>query len=122
MKFCKILCLPEFKKDLKKLLKRFKTLEEDLHIFIEIQLTLYHKQKIDNKGVFPISGVQIEAPKLYIAKKFACRSLKGRGAESGIRVVYAYFEKEDKIELIEIFYKGDKAIEDLERIKKYYKK
>jgi len=31
--------------------------------------------------------------------KFACRSLKGKGVQSGIRVIYAYFEEKDKIEL-----------------------
>ncbi|MCK4353557.1 hypothetical protein KAW65_09150 [candidate division WOR-3 bacterium] len=114
--------LPEFEKDIKKLLKRFRTLEDDLKIFIEKELNLYHKLKVDNKGVFQIPGLQIEEPKIYKAKKFACRSLKGKGSHSGIRVVYAYFEKEDRIKLIEIYYKGDKEDEDRERILKYYKK
>jgi len=43
--------LPEFEKDIIKLLKRFKTLEDDLEIFIKNELNLYHKLKIDNKGV-----------------------------------------------------------------------
>jgi len=63
-------------------------------------LNLYHKLKIDNKGVFHIPELQIEIPKIYKAKKFAYRSLKGKGVQSGIRVIYAYFEKEDRIELI----------------------
>jgi len=121
MIFREILRVPEFDKDLKKLLKRFKTLEDDLEVFIRKQLTLYHKLKIDNKGVVQISDLQIENPKIYKARKFACRSLKGKGAQSGIRVVYAYFEKEDKIELIEIYYKGDKEKEDRDRILKHYK-
>jgi len=120
--FRKISRLPEFDKDIKKLLKKFKTIEDDLEIFIKNQLNLYHKLKIDNKGAFQIPGLQIENPKIYKARKFACRSLKGKGAQSGIRVIYAYFEKEDIIELIEIYYKGDKENEDKERILKYYKK
>lgn len=120
--FSKISRLPEFDKDIKKLLKKFKTLEDDLKIFIKNQLYLYHKLKIDNKGVFQISGLQIETPKIYKARKFACRSLKGKGVHSGIRVIYAYFEEEDGIELIEIYYKGDKENEDRGRILKYYKK
>lgn len=107
---------------MKKLLKRFKTLEGDLKIFIEKQLNLYHKLKLDNKGVSPISGLRIESPKMYKAKKFACRSLKGKGVQSGIRVIYAYFEDADKIELVEIYYKGDKENEDRERIIKYYRR
>ncbi len=113
--------LPEFEKDLKKLLKRFKTLEDDLKTFIKNQLNLYHKLGIDNKGVVQISDLQIENPKIYKGLKFACRSLKGKGVQSGIRVIYAYFEEEDKIELIEIYYKGDKESEDRNRILRHYK-
>jgi len=120
--FRKISRLPEFDKDVKKLLKKFKTLEDDLEIFIKNQLNLYHKLKIDNKGAFQIPGLQIENPKIYKARKFACRSLKGKGVQTGIRVIYAYFEEEDRIELIEIYYKGDKENEDKERILRYYKK
>ncbi|MGH7793214.1 MAG: hypothetical protein ACREOB_12945, partial [Thermodesulfobacteriota bacterium] len=81
---------------------------------------LYHKLKVDNKGIFRIPGLKIESPKIFKAKKFASRSLKGKGVQSGIRVIYAYFEEEDKIELIEIYYKSDKENEDRERILKYY--
>src|SRR4030067_1378695 len=105
--FHEISRLSEFEKDIKRLLKRFKTLEDDLRVFIEKELNLYHKLKIDNKGVFQISGLQVESPKIYKAKKFACRSLKGKGIQSGIRVIYAYFEEKDKVELIEIYYKSE---------------
>lgn len=118
--FNEIYLIPEFKKDLKKLGKRFKTLEEDLNIFIKSQLKMYHKLGIDNRGIFKISDLNIKYPEIYKARKFACRSLKGKGAYSGIRVIYAYFEGNDKIELIEIYYKGDKKSEDRERIGKYY--
>jgi len=112
--------LPEFDDELAKLGKRFKTLREDLDTFIEKQLYLYHKLKVDNRGVFQITGLSIDDPKLFKAKKFACRSLPGRGVQSGIRVIYAYFEKQDKIELVEIYFKGDKENEDRLRILKYY--
>jgi len=118
--FREISRLPEFDKDMRKLLRRFKTLEDDLRVFIKNELNLYHKIRIDNKGVFQVPGLKIESPKIYKAKKFACRSLKGKGVQSGIRVIYAYFENQDRIELIEIYYKGDKENEDRERISKYY--
>jgi len=114
--------LPEFKKDFKKLSKRFPTLKEDLQVFIEKQLNLFHKLNIDNKGVFQISGLKINYPKIYKARKFACKLLKGKGAFSGIRIIYAYYEKEDVIEFIEIYYKGDKKNEDRERILRCYGK
>ena len=120
--FRKFSRLPEFNRDIKKLLKKFKTLEDDVEIFIKNELNLYHKLKIDNKGIFQLPGLQLQMPKVYKARKFACRSLKGKGVQSGIRVIYAYFEEEDRIELIEIYYKGDKESEDRERILKHYKK
>ena len=118
--FSEIREMPEFKKDIKELARRFPTLKEDLRVFIKRQLKTSHKLKIDNKGVFRIQGLGINYPKIYKAKKFACKSLKGKGVFSGIRVIYAYWEKEDVIEFIEIYYKGDKENEDRERILKYY--
>ena len=119
--FSQISRLPEFDRDIKKLLKKFKTLEDDSEIFIKNELKLFHKLKIDNKGVFQITGLQIQNPKIYKAKKFACRSLKGKGVHSGIRIIYAYYEEENRIELIEIYYKGDKENEDRQRIFEYSK-
>jgi len=104
---------PEFDRDLKKLLKSFPSLEGDLATFIDTELKLYHKLKIDNGGIFRLTGLTAGSPRVYKAKKFACRALKGRGVKSGIRVVYAHHETEDCIELIEIYYKGHKA--DLDR-------
>ncbi len=119
--FYKVKRLVEFEKDLKKLLKKFRTLEEDLETFVQNQLNLYHKLHIDNKGIFPISDLGIIYPKIFKAKKFACRSLKGKGVASGIRIIYAYFEQEDVIELVEIYYKGKKENEDRNRVLKYYR-
>ena len=111
--------LPEFERDTRRLLKRFKTIEDDLEIFIEKQLFLYHKLKVDNRGIFQITGLPVENPKIYKAKKFACKSLKGKGVQSGIRVIYAYDEEMDRIVLIEMYFKGDKANEDKQRIFEY---
>jgi len=111
----------EFEKDLKKLKKRFRTLDDDLRTFINVQLKLFHKLNKDNKGIVEISGLGIEYPKIYKARKFACKSLKGTGSKSGIRIVYAHYPDKDKIEFTEIYYKGDKENEDRERILKYYK-
>ena len=112
--------LPEFDKDFKKLAKKFKTLDDDIETFINKQLNLTHKLGIDNKGVVSISELGIESPKIYKAKKFACKALKSRGGMSGIRIIYAYYENEDVIEFIEIYFKGDKENEDKNRIMKYY--
>lgn len=121
-KFKHIVQLDKFKKDLKKLLKKFPSLEEDLNSFVKAQLVIYHKLKVDNHGIFPIDNLGISNPKIFKVKKFACKSLKGRGVYSGIRITYAYFPGEDKIEFIEIYYKADQENEDKDRIKDTYKK
>lgn len=113
--------LPEFSRDLKKLLKRFNTLEEDLSNFINAQIKAYHELNIDNGSIFEIPGFASEEPKIYKAKKFACKALKGKGAKSGIRVIYSYFAESQSVEFIEIYYKGDRENEDRERIKEYLK-
>jgi len=113
--------LVEFEKDLKRLSKKFRTLETDLETFIQNQLNLYHKLRIDNRGILQISDLGISYPKIFKAKKFACRSLKGKGVASGIRVIYAYFEQEDVIELVEIYYKGEKENEDRNRLLRNYR-
>ncbi|GBD96488.1 MAG TPA: hypothetical protein ENG83_08820 [Nitrospirae bacterium] len=118
--FKQITHLPEFEKDMKKLAKRFTSLEEDLKIFIKVAMNAFHKHNVDSRAIFHISDLGIHSPKIYKAKKFACKALKGKGARSGIRVIYAYHEDQDKVEFIELYYKGDKEIENRERIVKYY--
>lgn len=120
--FKKITHVLEFDKDLKKLVKRFSSLEDDLRIFIKVAMNAFHKQGIDSNAIFQISDLGIKSPKIYKAKKFACKALKGHGAQSGIRVIYAYHEEEDWIEFLEIYYKGDKASEDRARVLRKYPK
>ena len=114
--------LKEFEKEFKGLLKKLRTLNDDMETFIKTQLNLYHKLKISVPGIVRIADLVIDKPKIYKVRKFACRSLKGKGSYCGIRIIYAYYEEEDIIEFVEIYYKGDKANEDRERIVKYYKK
>jgi len=118
--FKKISHVPEFEKDLKKLVKRFSSLDDDLRMFVKVAMNAFHKQKIDSNAIFHITDLGIRSPKIYKGKKFACKALKGKGAQSGIRLIYAYHEEEDWIEFIEIYYKGDKESEDRERIKSHY--
>ncbi len=119
--FNEVKFLPEFEKDFKKLVKRFRTLPEDLINFIEIQLKLFHKDKIDNQGVVRMPNSGVDYPSIYKARKFACRALKGKGSNTGLRIIYAYFGDKDRIDFIEIYYKGDQENEDRSRILNYLK-
>lgn len=104
--------LPEFTRDLKILLKRFRTLTEDIDNVKKVLEVMPDERppfsfRIDNLGV--------ETCTIKV-KKIACKALKGRGVNSGLRLIYAYFEQETKIILIEIYHKSDKEIEDRQRI------
>lgn len=103
---------PEFKRDLKKLSKRFPSLEEDLQILIGSSLELYHHLHMDNRGIEAISGIQVGSPVIYKVIKFACRSLPGRGAKSGLRLIYAHWEEKDRVDLIQLYFKSDQETED----------
>jgi hypothetical protein len=118
-KFKTINLIPEFEKDFKKLLKRFITLESDLVNFINTELYLYHKLHKDNDGIRPLPDIYLNNIKYFISKKFACRAIAGKGVNSEISIVYQYTREEDKLKLIEIFYKGDKEIEDRDRLTLY---
>lgn len=116
----KITRLDKFNKDLKKLSKRFRTLEEDINIFVKYAIPNFFINDIDNQTFVRISALGIEYPEIYKVKKFACRCLKG-GIQSGIRLIIAYHRRENQIDFIEIYYKGDKPLEDQDRILKEYK-
>ena len=118
--FREVARLPEFMRDLKGLSKRFRTLEEDLATLVRAQIIPFHKLGIDNRGIFQISGLPFLEPTIFKVKKFACKALKGRGANSGLRLIYAYFEEADRVELLEIYFKGDKENEDRDRILRKY--
>ena len=112
---------PEFQKDFKKLLKKFKSLEDDFELAKVAAIELFHIQKVNNLSTFPVQGLCTEKIQICKIKKFACKALKGRGSKSGIRVIYAFHCENYKVDFIEIYFKGEKANEDRERIKAYLK-
>ncbi len=113
---------PEFDKDLKKLCKKYKTLTEDLDVVKKAAINLYHLNSIDNNSVFPIPSFCDDEIISCKVKKFASRSFKGKGAKSGLRLIYIFVKKDLKVILIEIYYKGNKPNEDRDRLEHYYKK
>ncbi|PIP46094.1 MAG: hypothetical protein COX15_01570, partial [Candidatus Colwellbacteria bacterium CG23_combo_of_CG06-09_8_20_14_all_42_19] len=106
-----------FQKDLKRLLKKYRTLEDDLETAKRDAIELYHLKRIDNQSIFPIQGFCTEKIQICKIKKFACKSLKGKGSKSGIRVIYAFYCQNCKVDFIEIYFKGEKENEDRERIR-----
>ncbi|MBK9983893.1 MAG: hypothetical protein IPP15_16255 [Saprospiraceae bacterium] len=108
--------LDEFGKDLKRLLKKYRTLESDLDV-VRQDLT-------DEPGEHPPFSYRIEGLGLKTCvikvKKIACRAMKGRGVNSGLRLIYAWYEEELRIVFVELYFKGEKDMEDRERIFKHF--
>ncbi|MBX2928740.1 MAG: hypothetical protein KF852_12970 [Saprospiraceae bacterium] len=104
--------LPEFKKDLKVLLKKYHTLHDDLDVVKQI-LEIFPDERPPFS--FRIDNLGLETCVIKV-KKIACKALKGRGINSGMRLIYAWFEDEDKIIFIELYHKSQKESEDRQRI------
>ena len=69
---------------------------------------------------YRIDNLSIESCVIKV-KKIACKSLKGKGVNSGLRLVYAFFKEENKIVFIEMHHKNDKENENLNRILQNFK-
>lgn len=110
----------EFQRDFKKLSKKFRTLSEDLEVLKKAVIQLYHVQRVDNNAIFAIPGFQSENSQSYKIKKFASKSLKGKGVKTGLRLIYIFKPSESKVILVEIYYKGEQTNEDKNRLKKYF--
>jgi len=120
--------LDEFKKDIKKLSKRYKSLKDDLEI---IKKVLNVNPNARPPFSFNIDGLGITDCVIKV-KKIACKSLKGKGVNTGLRLIYAHYkqrveevdnikiELDEKIIFVELYHKIDKANENKERILKYF--
>lgn len=107
----------DFARDFKKLFKKFPTLIEDFKTNKQYRIELFHSQKIDSKSILKIEGAgNSKELEFFKVKKFQCKSLKGRGAKSGIRIIYAYFPEKQKIVFIEIYFKSNLENENRQRI------
>ncbi len=109
--------LEEYKKDLKKLSKKYRTLPDDLKTVKKVLLV---NPKERPPFSFRIDNLGIETCIIKV-KKIASKSFKGKGVNSGFRLIYAHFENENRIVFIELYHKSNKEIEDKERIIKNYK-
>ncbi|MFN0203382.1 MAG: hypothetical protein ACKVTZ_17785 [Bacteroidia bacterium] len=104
--------LPEFDKDLKQLLKKYRSLNDDL---MEVKTILKMKPNERPPLSFRIDNLGLETCVIKV-KRIACKALKGRGVNSELRLMYAHFDAEQKITVIEIYHKNDKENEDRQRI------
>ena len=111
----KILMCEEFKKDLKRLSKKYKSLDNDLSdvikVFNQVWINFPHIERINNLW----NDITIPVDKM---RRFWCESLK---SPSKLRIIFAYDDKSQELQLlfIEMYAKWESEVEDRERIKKY---
>lgn len=109
--------LSEFRKDLRGLLKKYRTLNDDLEVVKRVlEVTPDERAPFS----FRIDHLGLETCIIKV-KKIACKALKGRGVNSGLRLIYALFPDEQKITFIELYHKNDKENEDKKRITDNFK-
>lgn len=105
--------LDEFKKNFKRFLKKYKTLNEDLKI---IKKALEAAPEERPPVSYRISGLGIQ-PNIIKMKRIACKAMKGKGSNTGLRLVYAYDKNLEKITMIEFYHKSERENEDREQLK-----
>jgi len=99
----------EFKKDLKRLGKRYSTLESDLKNFEKVASE--YPQGVGRHATV----LRREGDTAIVKSRLFCRALVG----SSMRITYAHHESTQRIVYIQLYYKGDQAREDEQRIKDY---
>lgn len=115
----KYICLAEFEKDFKALQKRYRTLAEDFETFKKFTIETFYEMNVPSTAFLPIEGF---CGKNYTAnkvRKFACRSLPGRGNQSGIRIIFVWQEETRTVTFVEIYFKGNKSEENRKRLKEF---
>jgi mRNA-degrading endonuclease RelE of RelBE toxin-antitoxin system len=122
MKIKSFQMLPAFERELKRLAKKYPSLQkdfQDFQTFLEIYPTgLWTGDIVRINNL----GEEIVIP-IYKARSFRCYSIAKNSNNSGIRIIYAYdnvSETIEFVEFIEIYHKWTKETEDRDRIIEQY--
>lgn len=103
----------EIEKDLKKI--RIPGFDKDFERFLQaLPNMVLERQYYHTHHFFPVANLGKIVGEVYIAKKVRCKSLR---ATDKFRVVFQVLE--NKIRIIEVYFKGQKEVEDRQRMLKY---
>lgn len=103
--------LPEFTREFKKLLKKYRSLEKDLRAFEDVIKVL----PTGSGKNFTI--IHVEAGVKIVKARLACKSLRDRS----MRIIYSHHGETATFMYIEIYFKDNKDNEDRGRIHSYLK-
>jgi len=110
-----------FKREFKSIKKKYRSFDADFQNLKKVVIEPLHIKGLDFGAVVEIPNLGNEEWRTYKIRKIACKSLKGRGAQSGIRITYTFNEKTKELVFLEIYLKSDSSIEDKARIRKFIK-
>ncbi len=105
----------EFEKDLKVLTKKYRSLPSDLEVLKKV-LSLHPFAQPNFSFLLHESTSQIQIIKV---KKIACRSIPGKGVQTGLRLIYAWQHTKNEIVLLEIYHKNQQTQETMKRISQH---
>lgn len=117
---------PEFKKELKKLSKKWRSLPTDLSLVRKVIASLYVSQPgvtteqlrselfSGNKATLIRSSKNLEVVKM----RLLCKDLR---SDKMVRIVFIFVKNNNQVLLIEMYAHNDKSREDDYRINKYTK-
>lgn len=101
--------LREFERERRRLSRKHRSLPADLQLFREVIAAV--PPTPSRRG-----SILTQTESLLIVKaRLACKYLRN----SSLRVIYAYFIHERRVDFIELYFKGDKEREDGARINRY---
>lgn len=104
----------EFKKEFKKLVKKYPTLSDDLDVIKKIIVANPVGNGTKHWNVLK----QDEADNYIMKMRMMCRSVRG----SQFRLVYFCNSKKVEVLFIELYYKSNKEKENTKRIEEYFAK
>ena len=101
--------LHEFQRERRRLPRKYRSLPADLQLFREVIATV---PPTPSRRV----SILTQTESLLIVKaRLACKYLRN----SSLRVIFAWFIHERRVDFIELYFKGHKAREDDARINRY---
>lgn len=102
-----------FTRDFEKLARKYRTLPSD---FLKLKEFINYRLKQPRTARNKNTSILHEEDGICIIKtRMASFSVK----KSPFRIVYAYFENDELVDFIQIFFKGNQETEDTTRWKKY---
>ncbi len=103
--------LPEFEREFKKLVKKYRSLPNDIKDLEEVLEASPTGMGKNFTIIHSTESVKI------VKARLACESLSDRS----VRIIYAYHDYAIEFMYIEIYFKGNKENEDRTRIEEYLK-